>query len=141
MSSQRFLTPPRGHHVAIRSGIAVVEFAVSIPILVIVVFGSIEACNAIYLKQAATAAAYEAVRVSTGTGGTKVAGQIRAQEIISARTISGATVQFTPDLESTWRRGTRVSCQVRVPASNNLGGINMFFTGKDLQSTIVMVKQ
>ena len=66
-----------------RAGIAVVEFAVCLPILVLVVFGSIEACNAIYLKQAATASAYEAVRVATGTGGTLAAGQLRGDEILA----------------------------------------------------------
>ncbi len=120
---------------------AVVEFAICLPILVIVVFGSIEACNAIYLKQAATASAYEAVRVATGSGGTKVAAQTRGEEILAARGIAGATLTFNPDDPATWNRGSTVSVHVAVPASNTLGGINLFFQGQTLQSTIVMVKQ
>lgn len=124
-----------------RKGIAVVEFAVCLPILLIVVFGSVEACNAIYLKQAATASAYEAVRVATGSGGTKIAGQTRGEEILSARGISNASLTFSPVDESSWNRGVAISALVSVPASNNLGGINLFFQGKQLQSTIVMIKQ
>jgi Flp pilus assembly protein TadG len=123
------------------AGMAVVEFAVCLPILVLVVFGSIEACNAIYLKQAATASAYEAVRVATGTGGTQVAGRTRGEEILAARSIQNATLTFTPADEALWNRGTPVSVQVSVPATNNLGGISMFFHGKNMQSAIVMVKQ
>ncbi len=124
------------------AGIAVVEFAVCLPILVLVVFSSIEACNAIYLKQAATASAYEAARVATGTGGTLAAGQLRGQEILTARSVSGAQMTFTPAAELNWQRGTPINVQVSIPAnSNNLGGINMFFQGHNLQCTIVMVKQ
>lgn len=125
----------------LRKAMAVVEFAVCLPILVIVVFGSIEACNAIYLKQAATASAYEAVRVATGTGGTQTAGQLRGEEILAARSIVGATLTFSPGNEASWNRGSPVSVQVSVPASNNLGGINMFFQGQNMRSTVVMVKQ
>ncbi len=124
-----------------RSGLAVVEFAVCLPILVIIVFGSIEACNAVYLKQAVTAAAYEAARVATGTGGTKIAAQTRGEEILSARTINGATVTFDPPLETSWLRGSRVSVTVSVPADQNLNGIQLFFSGQDWDSTVVMVKQ
>jgi Flp pilus assembly protein TadG len=124
-----------------RSGAAVVEFAVCLPILVIVVFGSIEACNAIFLKQAATAAAYEAARVGTNSGGTQFAAQTRAEEILAARTIDGATLNFNPDDESSWERGTEIAVTVAVPTANNLGGINLFFQGQTLQSTITMVKQ
>lgn len=118
-----------------------VEFAVCLPVLVLVVFGSIEVCNAIYLKQAATATAYETVRVATGTGGTQFAGKTRGEEILAARTITSATITFNPADEVDWNRGTPVSVQVSVPAINNLGGISMFFQGKVLQSTVVMVKQ
>ncbi len=120
---------------------AVVEFAVCLPILFVVVFGSIEACNAVYLKQAATASAYEAVRLATGTGGTQISGRTRGEEILAARSINNATLTFTPADEASWNRGTAISVNVSIPASNNLGGIDLFFQGQQLQCTIVMVKQ
>ncbi|MCA9165038.1 MAG: pilus assembly protein, partial [Planctomycetales bacterium] len=50
------------------SGVATLEMAVCLPMLVIITFCSIEAANFIYLKQSLTEAAYEAVRVATATG-------------------------------------------------------------------------
>ena len=41
-----------------RRAAAVVELAVCLPLLFTIFFGSIEACNVIFLKQAVTAAAY-----------------------------------------------------------------------------------
>ena len=50
---------------ASRKGTATVEFAVCLPVLVTIVLGSIEATNAIFLKQHLTAAAYEGARKAT----------------------------------------------------------------------------
>lgn len=124
-----------------RRGAAVVEFAVCTPVLMLVVFGSIEACSAIYLKQAAATAAYEATRVATGTGGTLFAGNARAHEIVDARNMHGATVTFTPAQETNWTRGTDVTVEVAIPASNNLGGLSLVFQGQSFSSSVTMVKQ
>lgn len=130
----------RDYHRQPRRGTAVVEVAVCLPILVTVFLGSIEICNAICLKQGATAAAYEAARVASNTGGTLVAAQARAGEVLTARSITGATVQFTPATQEAWIRGSDLVVSVSVPASN-LGSLNMFFHEKPVTASITMVKQ
>ncbi len=48
-----------------RKGVSTVEFAVTLPVLVVLVFGSIEASHTIQLKQGLTITAYEAVMQAT----------------------------------------------------------------------------
>ena len=45
-----------------------VEFAVCLPMLMVLMLGSIEATSAIFLKQSLVAAAYEGVREAVGEG-------------------------------------------------------------------------
>ena len=124
-----------------RRGIAVVELAVCLPVLVVVLLGSIEICNAIFLKQAATAAAYEGVKVATGSGGTKQVGESRANEILQARGLEGTGVVFEPADPLLWTRGTPIELTVSIPASNNLGGVELFYQGQTLTASVIMVKQ
>ena len=44
---------------------AVVELAVCLPVLVLIIMGSIEACNLTFLKQKLTEAAYQGAMVAT----------------------------------------------------------------------------
>ncbi len=125
----------------LRSGIAVVEVAVCLPILVVIVLGSIEACNSIFLKQTATGAAYEAAKICTSVGGTELAAQTRVSEVLSSRNLTGGTVVFSPPLTDYPVRGTHISVTVSIPTTNNLGGIEMFYLGRSITASVTMVKQ
>ena len=111
------------------------------PIMVVVVFGTIESCNSIFLKQTATSAAYEAGKICTGTGGTEFAARLRVEEILASSEIVGGVLTFDPPLSESWERGTIITTTVTIPASNNLGGINMFYDGHLLSGRVTMVKQ
>ena len=47
-----------------RKGAAVVEFAVCLPVVVLIVLGSIEAASLLFLKQTLVQASYEGVKVA-----------------------------------------------------------------------------
>ncbi len=123
-----------------RSGTAVVEFAICLPIIVLIFLASIEICNAICLKQGATAAAYEASRVATNSGGTLATAELRANEVLGARSITGATVAFNPAAQEDWNRGSDIQVTVSIPSSN-LGTSVVFFQSRPITTTITMVKQ
>src|SRR5262245_11435218 len=51
-------------------GVAAAELAVCLPIVVLLVLATIEACSALFLKQSLTVAAYEGVRTAIEEGAT-----------------------------------------------------------------------
>ena len=119
------------------------ELAVCLPILVILALGSIEATNAIFLKQRLTAAAYEGARKATTIGQTGAAGSATAQSVLTQFGISGGTVSITPNISGTMSCGTQVSVSVTAPLSSNTG-IKAYIIGKAISNvgaTVVMDHQ
>jgi Flp pilus assembly protein TadG len=52
----------------LRTGAAALEAAISVPLIVTIIFGAIELSNAIFLRQSLNMAAYEAAKVVTRPG-------------------------------------------------------------------------
>lgn len=125
---------------ASRSGAAVVEFAVLLPVMVALVFGSIEMANGIFLKQAVAEAAYEGARAATRTSGTDAAVNSRVAEVLTSRGISNKTVTITPSL-ATITRGTQFTVTVNVPSSE-LGSVLplQFLKNKTISRSVTMVR-
>ena len=87
-----------------RRGTAAVEAAFCLPVIITVIVGSIEASNAIYLKQTATIAAYEAVKIASGQEGTTANGRSSCQCSFNRKKyFSGATVSVSPSVDSEYR--------------------------------------
>ena len=61
MSASNPRTPTRGES---RSGVAAAEFAVCLPVIVLLVLAMIESCTMVFLKQSVSIAAYEGVRTA-----------------------------------------------------------------------------
>ena len=76
---------------------AVVELAVSLPLLLLLVMGSVEACTMIFLDHSLTVTAYEGIRVAVRYDSTNEMTLSRCEEIIEARRINGAVVEIVPD--------------------------------------------
>src|SRR5687768_4404197 len=79
-----------------RGGVAAAELAVCLPVVVLLVIATIEACSAVFLKQSLTVAAYEGVRTALVEGATVGTVQAKCNQILSDRRIEGATVQVQP---------------------------------------------
>ena len=77
-------------------GVAAAELAVCLPVVVLIVIATIEACSAMFLKQSLTVAAYEGVR--TALAERHVAGSVQAacNQILNDRNVKGATVTISP---------------------------------------------
>lgn len=110
-----------------RSGLAAVEFALCLPLLMILVFGSIEASNAIYLRQAMTIASYEATQIASAVGGTDAEALQRANEILATYNIQGASVGISPSITATTVPGTAITVTISAPSNSNSIGPNWFF--------------
>jgi len=124
-----------------RRGAALVEFAVCLPVLMIMVLGSMEASSAIFVRQALTTSAYEGAREAIRTGATTSAAITRAQDVLTARRIRSSTIRFTPGDVQSAARGSTIILEVSAPYAAN----SPFFGNviRDRVTTVrtVMVKE
>jgi Flp pilus assembly protein TadG len=123
-----------------RRGTAVVEFAVCLPILVILVLGAIECTSMIFLKQSLNVVAYEAIRVAIRNDGTTAAANARANEVITERDIDGVNFSFSPSNIDGLDRGTPIQVTVTAPCGANSVFTLNFFSG-NLEAQAFMVKE
>jgi Flp pilus assembly protein TadG len=76
---------------------ATVELAICLPVLVLIVFGSIQATNLIYLQHAATSAAYEGMLEMAKPNATNESVTARIQEVLDTRELTKTEIRILPD--------------------------------------------
>lgn len=113
----------------IRRAVAAVETAIALPLLVFLVFGSIEIANGIFLAQALSFASYEGAREASRPGATNINVNDRVAQIMQARGIQDYTVTITPTLTQATQRGTMVTVRVQA-AMSALSSYNTGLTGE-----------
>jgi len=122
-----------------RRGVAAVEAAVTLPILVVLVLGAIEAANAIFLKQTMTIATYETAKVATSANGTEALAELRCQEVLASRGITDFDLTLTPaGVNATTPQGTQVTVTLTIDADSSIIGPLWFFTDKVLSKQVDM---
>ena len=123
-----------------RCGTAALEMAVSLPLLITLVFGSMEMANAVFLRQSINMAAYEAAKVITRPGSNEALARTRCQEVLTVRKVGIYTLTFTPTVTSATAKGAQVLVTLSAPASNLSYGPVQFMTGKTITSRVYMVR-
>ncbi len=131
---------PRGQRHDHR-GAAVLEFAVCLPLLMLLVFGVIEATGFIFLKQTLNVAAYEAAREAVQHRGTNELAFQRATAILTSRNIHGAEVLIQPANFESINRGDSVMVQVAAPTGPNSTLAGQFLNNRGLTVQVIMVKE
>jgi len=76
-----------------RAGSAVVELAVCLPLLFTLIFGSIEACKYIHLKNALSAAAHQGALAANQQGATEADVTSKIQDLLDARDINANVLE------------------------------------------------
>ncbi len=84
----------RPRHDELRPGAAVVELAFVLPVLIALVFGSIELCQRIYTRQSVVIAAYESCRVATRRTSDTDTVRTACETLLEQQGITGATIQI-----------------------------------------------
>lgn len=105
-----------------RRAIAAVELAVCLPLLSLLVFGSIQACDFIYLKHSLTSAAYEASLELARPDATNASVSARINQVLNAREVVSATHSIDAGGVSLADAvpGSTVVVTVGAPISGNL---------------------
>ncbi len=122
-----------------RRGTATVELAVCLPMLALIVFGSIQACSLIYLKHAVTSAAYEGTMELIRPNSSNSSVTTRVQNILDMHNIRDAQVTLLPagvditDLPT----GTPVEIRVRADVDANLAISGWFPTVPQIEHSAV----
>lgn len=124
-----------------RRGLAAVEVAVCLPILLMITFGVIESCNLIYFKQSLTVSAYEGVRAAISSEATGATVIDRAQQVLTDRRVVGASIQTTPSNLSTAVYGQYVEVRVSADYSQNALLPGWFFGNRQIEANIKMMKE
>ena len=124
-----------------RRGVAATEFAVCLPILMVIVIGTIEACSMIYLKQTLSVAAYEGVRASLKPGATAADVTVACNRILTARKVSGSTVNLTPANLDTAAPQTWITVRVTASGAANTVVPGWFYDSLVIDGSATMMKE
>jgi Flp pilus assembly protein TadG len=124
-----------------RLAAAAVELAICLPLLMLLVLASIEACTMIFLDHSLTIASYEGVRVAIHYDATTAAVQDRCNEIIEQREVEDATISIDPANVANVARGTPIEVTVTAPCDANTIIPPWFYGGRTISATTTMVKE
>lgn len=125
-----------------RRGVATVELAFCLPLLLLLVLGSIETCNVVFQKQTMTAAAYEAARTALRQDATSAQARAFAEQVLQARNVRTFTLTFSPTEVSNLPRGTPITVQISSPADQNtVMPHNGWYRSRNLQVSVRAVKE
>ena len=101
-----------------RIGAAVVEFAVCLPLIMLIVLGTIEAGSLLFLKQTLVQAAYEGAKVAIASGDeTRVNQAVGA--VVASRNLNNVQVQFTPSDIANVPAGETITITISAPGDSN----------------------
>ena len=137
----RVISKQRNQHCGKRRGVAAVEFAVCLPVIILLVFGAIEASSFIFLKQSLNVAAYEGIRESIRISSNTSNGVDRAQNILDARNVQDFDIAFPNGEAGDATRGDEIVIEVSAPTATNSPLAGQFVTNRVLTARVVMVKE
>ena len=123
-----------------RRAAVLTELAICLPVLTLLVLGSIDIADAIHLKHTVTLAAYEAGQVSTNQGGTEIEGRTKGLAILTDRGLSSGTITFTPAITTLTLPGTYITVTATAPTNNNTLGLTNYFRNGTISVSVVMRK-
>ena len=124
-----------------RSGAAVAELAICLPLFVLLVLASIEACSMIFLNHGLTIASYEGVRAAINYDAANSDVTARCNAIITQREIADASVSTSPSNVASVPRGEPITVTVSAPCDPNMLIPPWFYGGRTLVATTTMVKE
>jgi hypothetical protein len=121
-----------------RSGAAVIELAVCLPILVLITLATIEACAMIYLKQTLTIAAFEGARIGMLPGSAALNVEAQSQLILTDHRVASGSITMQPGDPSLLTEGDYFRVSVTAPCAPNslIGG--WFYAGRTFTESVVL---
>ena len=124
-----------------KKGTATVELAIAIPLLMMMIFGGMEASNSIFLKQGMTVAAYETAKMATTVGFTTEEAIARGQRALDARGFGAAEITVNPPNVTAVPPGTPIVVTDTAPSDLNAISPLVLWAGPvDVNAQITMIR-
>jgi Flp pilus assembly protein TadG len=124
-----------------RRGAAIIELSIVLPVILLIVLGTIETCSMIFLKQSLKIAAYEGARVAIVPQSTVSEIEATVEEMLVSRRVKGASIQVTPNDYANSPYGTFVNVTVTAPCElNSLVSLG-FYGGQSFSGSVEMMKE
>jgi len=125
----------------IRCGIAATEFAVCLPLIMILLLGTLEASTMIFLKQSLSIAAYEGARTSITANATSSDVTDACNRILSQRNVADSNVAVSPNPLETQPVRSWITVTVSAPASSNSVVRGLFYSSHTVSAHASMMKE
>jgi Flp pilus assembly protein TadG len=128
-----------------RRGLATVELALCLPMLLIFALGTTEVCNWMHVRQRAMTAAYDGIRYATRptTSGRQAAtsAQViaRCQTLLTQLQVNGATVTVNPSNLTNIMPETQVTVTITVPMAQNSMSAYVLNSNSNVTATATMI--
>lgn len=124
-----------------RSGIEVAELAFSLPVLIVITFGTLETCQLLFTKQSLAVAAYEAGRVAARPEGTTEVTLNRFNQIATARRLQSANLTITPSDIGAVAVGQPIRIDVTAPVALNNSTHLVLFNIPDIVESVTVIRE
>ena len=124
-----------------RFGAAAVEFAVCLPLIILIVAGSIEGASLLFLRQALIQSAYEGAKVAIRQDSTNSDVSSIAIAVADGRRLTNVSVRTTPSDVTSVPQGELIRVSVTAPVTNNSTLFGGVFSLDSVSADAVMVKE
>ena len=132
----------QGGHV--RRGVATVELAICLPVLLLLTIGTIDMCSMLFLRETITLAAYEGAREGVGRGHTNSDASTRVEQFLNDRGVQfsgGSAVQISAPGFDGAATLQNVTVTVTVPCAGNLLIPSAMFSNMNMSAQVTMRKE
>lgn len=122
-----------------RAGSVTVEFALTLPLALMLTFAMCEFGRANMLRNTAENAAYEGARAGIIPGSTVAKSKKEAKEVLDILGVTGATIVVSPSIIT--NSTPEVTVTVTVPLARNLWLSGSFFTKQQIKKTCTLTRE
>ena len=125
-----------------RRGVAAVELAVCAPVLVLLIFGSIQACELIYLHRSLVAAAYEGSLELSRADATNATVSARINQVLALQGVAAGThtIGASGSAVENLRAGDTVVLTVGAPVGRNLALSGFFVLPESMSAELTCTR-
>lgn len=109
-----------------------------LPLLVLIVFATMEACTMLYVAQSLKVTAFEGARVGTVTGSETANVVFQCETLLNNRGVRDATVEMDPANPSTLSPGDYFEVTVRAPSDSNSLLNGWIYPGKTIERSVAL---